>query len=127
MDRCGPGTRCGFNHMTGLNLTGFMVPGGNGLPDLTVNANDPAGWVTMQIAARQPNGGNIPTPKDIAETAAVGAVANVAPDWVQRLVDAVFAKFPNPKDYFKGMAVAGVLLLVALGFIILGAYQITKD
>lgn len=117
----------GVDHMTGLHLSNFFIPGANGLPDLFVHSDDPASWVTMQIAARQPSAGNVPTAKDVAETAAVGAVSSVSPDWAQRMVDAIFAKFPNPKDYFKGLAVAGVLLLVALGFILLGAYQLTKD
>lgn len=117
----------GLSHLPGLNLSGFLVPAGNGLPELNVNASDPAGWVAMQIAARQPNGGKVPTTADVAETAAVGAVSSVAPDWAGRLVDAIFAKFPNPQDYFKGLAIAGILMLVAVGFILLGAYQITKD
>ena len=125
--RCGPGTRC--SHMPGLNLSNFLVPGGNGLPDLYVNANDPTGWVQMQIAARQPSA-VVPTPKDVATTATVGAVSDVIPEWGKKILDSLAAKI-DPREYvkqqLKGLAVGGVLLLVALGFILLGAYQLTKD
>src|SRR5436305_1029623 len=112
---------------TALNLGGFFVPGNNGLPDLYVHANDPADWVTMQLAARQPTGGNVPTAKDVAETAAGGAAASAMPEFIQKIVDGVLAKLPNPKEYFKGAAIALTLGVVAIGIILFGAYQLTKD
>lgn len=114
-------------NLPALHLSGFFVPGGNGLPDLYVHADDPSDWVTMQIAARQPGGGNYPTAKDVAETTAVGATASATPDFLKRIIDGIFSKFPNPKDYFKGLAVAGFLVLLAVGLIVLGAYQLVKD
>lgn len=108
-----------------LRLGGFFVPGGNGLPDLYVHADDPSGWVNMQVAARQPSGGT--TAKDVAETAAVGAASSLAPDWASKIIDALFAKFPNPKEYFKGVAVAGALILLAVLLIVLGGYQLIKS
>lgn len=110
-----------------LNLGGFFIPGNNGLPDLYVHANDPADWVTMQLAARQPTGGNLPTGKDVAETAAVGAAASVMPDFVQKIIDGIFGKLPNPKDYFKGAAIALALGVMAILIIAFGLYQLTKD
>lgn len=124
MNRCGPGTRCGFDSMTGLNLGGFIVPGGNGLPDLFVHANDPTGWVQMQIAARQNAQSSA---KDVATTATVGTASTVAPDWVDRLVDAVVKRVPNPKDYFKGAAIAALLVVLALVLVTLGGYQLFKE
>src|SRR5438445_687681 len=107
-----------------LSLSGFFIPGGNGLPDLYVHSNDPTDWVTMQIAARKPASASSTTATDVATTAAVGAATSPMPDWLARLSDALLAKVPNPKDYFKGMAVAAVLLILAVGLILLGGFQL---
>lgn len=127
--RCGAGTRCGVDHMPGLNFTNFLVPGGNGFPDLYVSPNDPSGWVQQQIGLRQPAAA-VPSTKDVATTATVGAVSDVIPEWGKKILDNIAQRL-DPREYvkqqLKGLAVGGVLLLVALGFIILGAYQFTKD
>lgn len=122
-NRCGIGTRCG--NISGIKLGGFFVPGANGLPDLYVHADDPTGWVQMQISARQASGGT--TAKDVAETAAVGAASNLAPDWAKKIIDALMQKLPNPKEYFKGVAVAGALILLAILLIVLGGFQLIKS
>lgn len=104
-------------HLPTLRLGGFFVPGGNGLPDLYVHADDPSGWVQMQIAARQNAGA---TAKDVATAATVGAASTALPDWVNRL-------FPDAKDYVKGLAVAAMLVALALILVTLGGYQLFKE
>lgn len=104
-------------HLPTLRLGGFFVPGGNGLPDLYVHADDPSGWVQMQIAARQ---NAQATAKDVATTATVGAAATVLPPWIDRLL-------PNAKDYLKGLAVAAILVVLALVLVTLGGYQLFKE
>ena len=116
-----------LSNLSHLDLSGFFVPGGNGLPDLYIHANDPADWVTMQIAARKPSDATSTTVKDVATTATVGASASAMPDWLKRLSDSLLSKFPNPQNYFKGAAIAAVLAFLAVALIVLGAYQLTRD
>ena len=109
------------SHIPGVFAGGFIIPGANGLPDLYVNATDPANWVSMQVAARQP----------AARQPAQGKAdpqGNILPDgttpgtsMTEWLSGTAF------KDTVHGFAVAfgGVILGVLL--IILGAYQLTKD
>jgi hypothetical protein len=110
-----------IRHIPGLDLSGFFIPGNNGLPDLYVHANDPADWVTMQIAARSP----VEKPSVAAEAAAAAAETQ-APDWLKR-VDDIVTKRLDISSLAKGFAlsIGGILLAVAL--IVLGAYQLTKD
>lgn len=110
-----------IKHIPGLDLSGFFIPGNNGLPDLFVHANDPADWVQMQIAARTP----VEQPSVAAETTAAAADVS-APNWV-KAIDSVLTQRLDLSSIVKGFAlsIGGILLAVLL--IVLGAYQLTKD
>jgi len=109
-----------MRHVPGILAGGFIIPGNNGLPDLYINATDPADWTTMQIAARQPT-----------STAATDAAAtNGQPVTQFTSASGVLEKLFSP-DYLamigKGIAakIAGILL--GLAVVIFGLYYFTKD
>lgn len=110
-------------HIPGLDLGGFLIPGNNGLPDLYVNANDPAAWATMQIEARKPLG-----QPSVAAEATAAAAATEMPSWLKAIEDVLIKRLGvSFGDYLHGIAVAGLLSVLAIALIILGAYQFTKD
>lgn len=113
------------SHVPGLDLGGFLIPGNNGLPDLVVNATDPADWTTMQIAARNPvTDSNIP----VAAEATAAAAETGLPPWLKAIEDVTIKRLGiSFGDYLRGFAVAGVGVLLALILIIFAVYQLTKD
>lgn len=124
-DRCGPGTRCG--HVPGILAGGFLIPGNNGLPDLYVNSTDPAGWASMEIAARQPATAvateaattNATTADASGSSSHGGFTFNFIPDWMK-----------SP-DYLanlgKGLAMKAGGILLGLAIVIFALYYFTKD
>lgn len=71
-----------MRHVPGILAGGFLVPGGNGLPDLYLNATDPADWVTMQIAARQPAAAPVVNAAAAAGQPVSQFTSGILPDWL---------------------------------------------
>lgn len=98
-------------HMPGIHAGSFLIPGANGLPDLEVLTTDPAGWVSMQIAARQSPTATTADPQG-------NATATPADDGGDMF---------GLKAALKGFAVAGGMILLAVLLVVLGAWQFTKE
>lgn len=119
----------------GFFASTYILPAGNGLPDLEVTGFDPLGWVNQQAGARNPD----PPAKDSTlleqmEARAKGRINEaVGPvtDAVGGAVDAIAHPFDTATkavgEYAKNIAIVAVLLLLGAALVILGVYQFTKD
>lgn len=113
------------SHIPGIHAGSFMIPGGNGLPDLEVLTTDPAGWVTMQIAARKPAVDSVNDPKK----SGVDPQGNILPGGATTPGTSLTEWLAGTglKDTLQGLVVAGGMILLAVLLIILGAYMLSKD
>lgn len=112
--------------MPGVHAGTFLIPGGNGLPDLEVLTSDPAGWVSMQIAARAPTA----AATDSTQTGSgIDPQGNINPNGTTSPATSFteWLSGAGLKDTLQGFVVAGGMILLAILLIILGAYNFTKD
>lgn len=101
-------------HIPGIHAGSFLIPAGNGLPDLEVLTSDPAGWVSMQIAARQ---------KPVEATP---VEASTTSDGASDLLGKITG-ITSLKDTLQGLVIASGMVLLAVLLVILGAYYLIKD
>jgi hypothetical protein len=111
------------SHIPGLDLGGFLIPGNNGLPDLYVHAYDPAGWVSMQVAARAAT-----QEPSVAAEASAAAIQTEMPEWLKKIEDVTIKRMGiSLGDYITGAKVAIIGVLIGILLLAFGAYQLTKD
>jgi hypothetical protein len=109
------------SHIPGVHAGSFLIPGGNGLPDLEVLTTDPASWVTMQIAARTapaptpPQSGADPQGNILPGGTSPGTSL---PEWLSGT---------GLKDTLQGLLVAGGMIILAIVLIGLGGWKLIED
>lgn len=101
-------------------MSSYIVPRGNGLPDLEVSPLDPIDYLVSEIDARDPNGGGQSTLDKVKEELGKDRAPAVAGALGVPSIEEI-------KTAFKGGMVAVAGLAVGLILVIFGGYLLTKD